>query len=248
MTEQESAPTDNERVIDRRRLIKDASRLAGGAVAASVLVPELASAGAATVNSPTVVLTQATPTGSPVPSPIATPAASPLATPVDLESYVAVNLTSAELTTLKAALDRIIPNDELGPGANEAGVFVYIDRALGGRSAASLPLYQKGFAALDTAAGSGGFAALSADKQDEILKTAESGDLAGDPGGFFATLLSDTRVGMFADPVHGGNVNFAGWDLMGYPGVKLVWSAEDQGVNSTPKPEHISVAQFGGSA
>jgi len=53
---------------------------------------------------------------------------------------------------------------------------------------------------------------------------------------------------MFSDPIHGGNVDFAGWDLMGYPGVKLVWSAEDQAVNSTPKPDHISVAQYGGTA
>jgi hypothetical protein len=68
------------------------------------------------------------------------------------------------------------------------------------------------------------------------------------PKEFFQTLITHTRIGMFCDPVWGGNVNFAGWDLMGYPGIKLVWTAEDQAVNSTPKPEHISVAQYGGHA
>ena len=46
----------------------------------------------------------------------------------------------------------------------------------------------------------------------------ENVELAGDPGGFFATLLEYTRQGMFADPIHGGNAGFAGWDLIGYPG------------------------------
>ena len=50
---------------------------------------------------------------------------------VDLATYERrQDLTAAELTTLKAALDRLIPNDDLGPGANEIGVFVYIDRAI----------------------------------------------------------------------------------------------------------------------
>lgn len=238
MNDHEPSPHPDERLIDRRRLLRDASLLTGGAVAAAVAAPTLAGAASARPAAPVIRLRQAD----------ATPVASPMASPVDLETYAPVNLTAAQLTTLKAALDRIIPKDELGPGANEAGVFVFIDRALGGRSKAELPLYQAGLAALDAAAGSGGFAALTPDKQDAILTTAEGGKLTGDPGGFFATLLNDTRVGMFSDPVHGGNVNFAGWDLMGYPGLKLIWTAEDQAINSTPKPEHISVAQYGGTA
>jgi hypothetical protein len=223
--------------FSRRRLIRDASLLAGTAAAAGTLVPDAAAAASARTGSPLITLQQ-----------LATPVASPAATPIDLAAYAPVNLTTAELTTLKAALGRLIPLDDLGPGANEAGVFVSIDRALGGKSAASLSLYQKGLAALDTAAGTGGFAALDAAKQDEILTTAEAGKLTGDPGGFFATLLNDTRIGMFADPIHGGNVNFAGWDLMRYPGVKLAWSAQDQAVNGTPAPTHISVSQYGGTA
>jgi hypothetical protein len=224
--------------LDRRTLLKDASLLAGGAVAASMIGSGLAPAGSPRATRPVL---QLRPTS-------ATPVASPQVTPVDLGNYVPEYLTDTELTTLKAVLDRIFPADDLGPGANEMGVFVYIDRALGGRSAASLPQYQDGLPALDTAAGGDGFAAVDADQQDAILTDAEAGSLAGIPEGFFAILLQHTREGMFSDPMYGGNVNFSGWDFIGYPGVKLVWSAEDQAVGSTPKPEHISVQQYGGSA
>jgi hypothetical protein len=233
---QNPAAAGDGHVVDRRRLIRDASLLVGGAVAAGALSPVGASASTIQRKAPVISLRpiQATPVASPA--------------PVDLDTYAPVNLTDAELTTLKAALDRIIPADDLGASANEAGVFVYIDRALGGSRAGALSVLQGGLKALDTAAGSGGFAGLDADKQDELLTTAEGGTLAGDPGGFFATLNQLTREGMFSDPIHGGNVDFAGWDLMGYPGVKLVWTAEDQAVNSTPAPEHVSVAQYGGVA
>ena len=222
------------RTLDRRRLLKDASLLTGGAVAASLIGTEFASAAPTRTGAPMIRLMQAD----------ATPEATPVATPVDLDSFVPNHLTGAEFTTLKAALDRIIPNDDLGPGANEMGAFVFIDRSFSSLHKDALPLYQAGLAALDTAAGTGGFAGLDADKQDAILTDAEGGKLDGAPAGFFATLVSHTREGVFCDPIRGGNANFAGWDLIGYPGVKLIWTAEDQAINSTPKPEHISVAQY----
>lgn len=236
--------TDEGRRLDRRRLLKDAGLVAGGAAA---LGPALASASGGTTARPVIRLFQtgATPTASVQATPV--PAAA--VTPVDLETYAPVNFTADELATLKAVLDRLIPKDDLGPGANEMGVFVYIDRALSTRAADAKPILTKGLAALDTASGSGGFKGLTADKQDAMLTTLEGGAIAGATGmpkEFFQTLIAQTRIGMFSDPIHGGNVNFAGWDLMGYPGIKLEWTAEDQAVNSTPKPSHISVAQYGG--
>lgn len=238
MRDRDVTPPPGGNIFPRRRLLRDASLLTGGAVAAGLLGSERGLASSAPAGKPVIMLRQTS----------ATPAAAPMATPVDLDTYAPIALTDAELTTLKAALDRIIPSDDTDPGANEMGVFVYIDRALAGRYAAQLSLYQDGLAALDTAAGAGGFAGLAADAQDEMLTNAEGGTLDGAPAGFFATLIAHTREGMFSDPMYGGNVNFAGWDLIGYPGVKLVWTAEDQAVNSTPEPEHISVAQYGGSA
>lgn len=174
----------------------------------------------------------------------ATPAASPVASPVPVAEYVPSALRTDEYAILQAAVDRIVPPDDLGPGAAEIGAQVYIDRALSDRKAATLPAYREGLKALDVAAGSGGFAALSPDQQDKLLTMAEAGKLPGGPEGFFAMLLQDTREGMFCDPVHGGNANFAGWDLMGYPGIKLVWSEQDQQINAAPKPEHVSVAKY----
>ena len=240
MHDQTNAPSGDGRVFPRRRLLRDATLLAGGAVAASVLGPELASAAPAGTGKTVITLHQTS----------ATPVATPVATlePVDLATYAPANFTDAEFTTLKAALDRLIPNDDLGPGANEMGVFVFIDRRLSGASAASLPVYQQGLAELDKAAGSGGFASLDADKQDAILTDAEAGKLSDQSAAFFATLLNDTRTGMFADPIYGGNENFAGWDLIGYTGIRLLWDAEAQALDHLPAPEHVSVVQFGGTA
>jgi hypothetical protein len=33
---------------------------------------------------------------------------------------------------------------------------------------------------------------------------------------------------MFGDPFYGGNANFVGWELIGYPGIKLAFSEEEQ--------------------
>jgi gluconate 2-dehydrogenase gamma chain len=33
--------------------------------------------------------------------------------------------------------------------------------------------------------------------------------------------------GMFADPVYGGNKDFAGWRLVGFPGAQMQFTAED---------------------
>jgi gluconate 2-dehydrogenase gamma chain len=237
MRDRDANPAPDEQVFPRRRLLRDASILTGGAVAVGIFGAEHTLASGSTVNRPTIMLRQTS----------ATPEAAPMATPADLDNYAPVALSDTELTTLKAALDILIPEDDLGPGANGMGVFVYIDRALAGRYAAQLSAYQDGLAALDKAAGSGGLAGLSADAGEELLTKAEAGTVDGLPDGFFAMLNQHTREGMFADPMYGGNVNFAGWDLIGYPGVKLVWTAEDQAIDSTPKPEHISVQQYGGT-
>src|SRR5438067_12067888 len=41
-----------------------------------------------------------------------------------------VYLLAPEIRFLEAAVEHLIPTDELGPGARDAGVVVYIDRAL----------------------------------------------------------------------------------------------------------------------
>ena len=60
-----------------------------------------------------------------------------------------INLTARETEILSAIVDRLIPSDELGPGALEAGALQYIDRALGGAESSSFDVYRTGLAALD---------------------------------------------------------------------------------------------------
>jgi hypothetical protein len=213
------------RPMARRRFLQG-SAVATGAVAAGITLPRRV--------------------GAQDPNPAASPFASPAvegATPV-----AGAGLSESETAILQAAVERLIPTDENGPGALDAGVDVYITQSLAGGNAALVPFYQGGLAAFEAAAGDGGFAALAAEQQDAILTQAEAGELADLPEGFFALLLEHTRQGMFSDPIHGGNKDFVGWDLIGYPGVKLVWTAEDQAEGSTPTPEHKSVADFGGTA
>ena len=173
--------------------------------------------------------------------------ASPVASPEAVENYQPMALTAAEAATLRAIGNRLIPADDLGPGAGDSGTFIYIDWTLAGPGSALLPLYQGGIAALDTAAGDGGFAAVDAATQDTLLGQAEAGELADAPEGFFPLLLEHTRQGMFGDPMYGGNIGFAGWDLIQYPGLKLTWTADEQALDTVVTPAHRSVAEQGGT-
>jgi gluconate 2-dehydrogenase gamma chain len=144
------------------------------------------------------------------------------------------NLTAEESTVLDAVVARLIPSDDLGPGAREAGAVHYIDRALGGALASSRPAYTAGLAALDKYARSSrgdAFARLSPTDQDSVLIDVETGAATGFTGSsavFFNMVLNHTHQGTFGDPYYGGNANFVGWDLLGYPGVRTMVSAADQ--------------------
>jgi gluconate 2-dehydrogenase gamma chain len=144
------------------------------------------------------------------------------------------NLTAAEADLLDAVVARLIPTDATGPGATEARAVRYIDRALGGPLASSRPAYTSGLAALDRLARSShgkSFTELAPADQDAVLTAVESGAATGFTGGsaaFFALLLGHTHQGTFGDPYYGGNANFVGWDLIGYPGVRTMVTVADQ--------------------
>ena len=50
----------------------------------------------------------------------------------------------------------------------------------------------------------------------------------GSSGGFFNLVKSHTWQGMFGDPRYGGNRDYAGWDLIRYPGVRMRVTDEEQ--------------------
>ena len=162
------------------------------------------------------------------------------------------NLTAAESDLLEAIVARLIPTDATGPGATEARAAHYIDRALGGALASSRQAYTAGLAALDGYARSSrgkAFTELSAADQDSVLADVETGAATGFTGSsaaFFALVLNHTHQGTFGDPYYGGNVNFIGWDLIGYPGVRTMVSAADQKSleGHTLKPNHKSAYDY----
>jgi gluconate 2-dehydrogenase gamma chain len=47
------------------------------------------------------------------------------------------------------------------------------------------------------------------------------------PQALFATLRTHTMEGMFADPVYGGNKDFSGWRLVGFPAAQPLFSPAD---------------------
>jgi len=155
-----------------------------------------------------------------------------------------------EAAFVEAAAARLIPKDELGPGALEADVPRFIDRQLAGlyghgehfylkapnpkgeptqgwQMASPAEVYRSAIAAVNRyAADAKGrpFAALSGDDQDAVLKSLEKGeaDLKGGVSAkaFFDLMLQNTLEGFFADPIYGGNRDMAGWRLIGFPGAR----------------------------
>src|SRR5271154_1585148 len=128
--------------------------------------------------------------------------------------------TKSEALIVAAAASRIFPSDDSGPGANEAGVVIYIDRQLAGPYGRDRYRYTHApFAGDDALPEFGyqgqapprevyrealkslkGFDRLSPAEQDQKLIQIESSH-------FFTLLRQHSIEGMFCDPIHGGNVD-----------------------------------------
>jgi gluconate 2-dehydrogenase gamma chain len=154
-------------------------------------------------------------------------------------------LTAAQLKTLDAFVDRIIPKDGNGPGASECGAANYIDRSLADALSAEKGTFVEGLTALDAFAmksQGAAFADLAPEKRDTILMAMDGGTAEGWAGArtFFNRARRLTLEGTFGDPYYGGNKGFAGWDLIGYPGPRLAVAPEEQALKVTIKPSRIS--------
>jgi gluconate 2-dehydrogenase gamma chain len=157
------------------------------------------------------------------------------------KAYVFFN--PAEAAFIEAAVARLIPKDETGPGAAETGVPEYIDRQLAGAWGAGERLYRsgpwhpgtpsQGYQLPFTPSGlfrtairtinetKIGFEKLEPQSQDAYLDSLQKGsvDLGGVPSKvFFESLLEVTVEGFFCDPAYGGNRDMAAWKMIGFPG------------------------------
>jgi gluconate 2-dehydrogenase gamma chain len=151
----------------------------------------------------------------------------------------ATALTAPQKKILEAFIDRLVPKDELGPGAVECGAANYIDQQLAGYLAAEKENLVAGLAAVDAYARESHGAPLSElspDQRDAVLTAVENG--SGVPNGraLFNRIRRLTLEGMFGDPYYGGNTNFAGWDLIRYPGPRLAVGPDEQKMSTPPKP------------
>jgi gluconate 2-dehydrogenase gamma chain len=152
--------------------------------------------------------------------------------------------------TVAAFTERLMPGAPGKPGATDAGVLNYIDIALSGAYSDQQDFYRRGLAQLDahcTAAYGKPFRQLAAPQQDECI-----GALAQDKAPefawpsarvFFATLRTHAMEGMFSDPVYGGNKDFAGWRLVGFPGAQPIYTPADLGSKEAFAREPITGLQ-----
>jgi len=149
-----------------------------------------------------------------------------------------MNLTARESEILAAMVDRLVPSDDVGPGALEAGVLHFIDRALSEAASESAEAYRNGIAALDAYSRysrGAPFLELTERDQDSVLLDLQTGGatgagvgFVGSSASFFNMVKGHTWQGMFGDPQYGGNVGFAGWDLLRYPGVRMRVTDDEQ--------------------
>jgi gluconate 2-dehydrogenase gamma chain len=150
-------------------------------------------------------------------------------------------LSRREAAIVDAIAARLIPTDANGPGAGEARVGRYIDRALAGALASDRPSYALNTVAVDRYARQrygAAFTELTAAQQDAILTNMEANTAPGftpNSRTFFLLIRTHTIQGMFGDPYYGGNTDAAGWKLMGFPGIKLDVTAADQRADTVPQ-------------
>jgi gluconate 2-dehydrogenase gamma chain len=121
-------------------------------------------------------------------------------------------------------------------------VIRYLERALSEEYAGHQAAYADGLAALDRraqAAHGQNFGALAPELQDAALAELEGSE-------FFELIRTHAIEGMFGDPRWGGNSDFAGWDLIGYAGLRRAWSAAEQQLDVVLSPVHRGADDLGG--
>jgi len=122
-------------------------------------------------------------------------------------------LEPGEAAEIDAITSQIIPSTD-GPGAHEAGVIYFIDRALSTFDAHLREPYRVGMAGVqhkrqEMFPASASVSALSGDQQIQLIHAIEATD-------FFELLRMHTMYGFLGNPSYGGNRDRIGWKLIGF--------------------------------
>jgi len=122
-------------------------------------------------------------------------------------------LSPEQAVEIEAVAAQIIPADDT-PGAREARVIYFIDRALSTFDKERQPLYVKGLKDLQAKQkkmfkNAAKFSELNSEQQIRVLKAFEKNQ-------FFEIVRTHTIMGFFSDPSYGGNYDKIGWKLIGF--------------------------------
>ncbi|HZS05493.1 MAG TPA: gluconate 2-dehydrogenase subunit 3 family protein [Blastocatellia bacterium] len=122
-------------------------------------------------------------------------------------------LTPDQAVEVEAIAAQIIPTDDT-PGAREARVIYFIDRALATFASGEREALVKGLRQLPVQVRkrfkpAQKFSELDSARQIRLLKTIEKSP-------FFELVRTLTVIGMFANPEYGGNYDQIGWKLIGF--------------------------------
>jgi gluconate 2-dehydrogenase gamma chain len=218
-----------EETIPRRKFLLGAG-LAGAGLAGTAVAPGMTNTAQAQTPAPAV----------------------PAAAAAQAEPLLILNET--EYAFVVAAVDTLIPADELSPSGSDCDCAVYIDRQLASAWGGGAKMYRSGpyfkgkpeqgyqlpltpaeFFAAGIAASNEwshktygkDFDRLDPDKRAEALKAMQEGKaefVNFSAKAFFGRLLTLTMEGFFGDPIYGGNRNKVSWRMLGFPGLPATYA------------------------
>lgn len=122
-------------------------------------------------------------------------------------------LTATEATEVEAIANQIVPGGAT-PGARDARVIHFIDRALGTFWASELPAFRKGFEEFQSAWAARSSTTTPFSAAGDARQIAWLHEVDDTP--FFATVRRLTLLGLIALPKYGGNHDKIGWKLVGF--------------------------------
>jgi gluconate 2-dehydrogenase gamma chain len=187
-----------------------------------------------------------------LPTKVEAQSAQPVAAAPERDAMLVLTITEADF--IAAAVDTIIPADELSPSGSDCGIVTFIDRQLASAWGGGAKMYRGGpfmrgkpeqgyqlaltpreFFQVGVAAANEWsrktygkeFDRLSPADRVSALRAIEGGEaeLAGfSSRDFFVQLLSITMQGFFSDPIYGGNRDKASWKMLGFPGLPATYA------------------------